>query len=636
MALKDSRHILAYALIVVLGMAAAHYLGKDYNWDSLSYHVYAGYNAIENRLAADYFAASTQGYLNPYSHVPFYLMLKQGLAPQLVVALLALFHVLNLLIVYEIALLLNRRRDGTTAWVPVGLAVFFAFCNPVFILELGNTFNEITTSVPVLAGWYLLVREFHAPRRNWVALAGLLIGIAVALKLTNLFFSVTALPLLLLAPGSWKARAQSVLVFALAGLAGVLLAGGWWAWQIWEQFGNPFFPLFNNIFHAPDFTDGALKHYRFIPASFAELLLKPFYMALPNQGIHIEMVGPDLRYAALVILLALFAVKSVLGRPGVGKWSAAAPFPAFEGQRLLAALGLGVALAWGMWVLSSGNSRYFLPMSCLASVILATLLFRFTGRPRFLVYASVALVLLQTALAGFGSDRRWTPAGWGASWFELDIPPPLLKEPSLYLHLSALPASFMLPFLAPRSSMMNVSGQYVVKENARTRALMEKYRGRTRVMKRFSKDQFTADDFNVALVRFRLEADLDTCLSIRFVQRHGPGEADTYKYYISCKTKPLSWPAERFDAYLASKRRMDEVFGRLELMCPHIFQPRGLESEGNGKQFWRNYGNTDTVLEQHGNGLVTYRNVFTNKPEVKVGMIDVLEKALPAKAAVCP
>jgi hypothetical protein len=630
------QRLFAYALIVVASIVTALFLGKDFNWDLLSYHLYAGYSAVEHRLAADYFAASSQGYLNPYSQVPFYLMVKQGLSPQWVVGSLATFHALNLLIVFEIARLLNQRPDGKTAWVPVWLAVLLAFCNPIFVLELGNTFNEITTGVPVLAGWYLLVREFRAPRRNWLLLAGVLIGIGVALKLTNLLFSITALPLLLLSPTSWRARAQALLWFGLGGMLGALLAGGWWAWQLWTMFGNPLFPMFNNIFHSPEFTDGALKHYRFVSPTFFDQLRKPFLMMLPLRDIHFELPVPDFRYAAGVLLACLLGLKYLLRRRRLDTWLARDPFPAFQGQRALAALGASVLAAWILWSGASGNSRYFLPMSCLAAVVLATMLFRFTASRRFLVYFAASLLLLQVVTNWSSGQQRWLPTGWGDAWFELAIPPKLQQEPTLYLQLSTQTASFMLPYLPQGSSMISVTGMYVLEENARIRALLEKYRGHVRVMQVIISKTYEAKNFNYALARFGLEVDLGDCLDTRLKHRARGPMPDFDKHYISCATKPLQWTAAQWQDYREKKRRTDAIFDRLEAACPHIFQPRGLASEGDGTIFWRNYGNTDTVLNLYDTGMVAYRNVFDHGQDSKVGMLGELEKSFPAKAQICP
>jgi hypothetical protein len=631
------QRLLAYTVIVLGGVATALILGKDFNWDSLSYHLYAGYSVAENRLHLDYFASSAQSYLNPYTHLPFYLMVKSGLDPKLIVAALASFHVLNLLIVYEIAVLLNRRQGGQVAWLAVVLAVFLAFCNAIFFTELGSTFNEITTSVPVLAGWYLLIRDFDTPRRSRLALAGLLIGIGVALKLTNLFYSVTVLPLLLLAPTSWKERAQAVLIVAVAGLLGLLLAGGWWGWQLWEKFGNPLFPMFNQYFHSPDFTASPFKHYRFLHESGLELLLKPFAVIEPLRGVYVETVAPDIRYAALFVLLCLFGLKyAPLGL--AREWLRRDPAPQFQANRALLALTASFVLTWAIWAYSSGNGRYFFPMTCIAAVLLASLFFRFSGAWRFLVYGGGALVLVQAGLTLSTSDHRWGATPWTKEWFEIDVPAELQQQPSLYLHLNLQPAAFLMPYLPKESSMINVSGMYVVEKNEKVRALMEKYRGQVRVMRSYGVDFDEAEpkDFNMFLARFDLEADMATCLPIRFNVRSERFPEGVANNYLSCKTKPRAWSAAEREAFRAKRKRSDAVFDRLETVCPAIFQPRGLASEGDGTQFWRYYVNTDTVMQQYESGLVTYRNSYTHSQDVAVGYIGDLEKAMPAKATFCP
>jgi hypothetical protein len=625
----------AYAAILLGGVAAALLLGKDFSWDALAYHVYAGYSAVENRLAADYFAASTQGYLNPYAHVPFYLMLKHGFAPQLVVAVLALIHVLNLLIVYELACLLNRRDNGEVAWMPVVLAVLLAFLNPIFILELGNSFNEISTSVPLLLGCYLLLRGFALPRMATVALAGMLIGAAAALKLSNLLFTVSVLPLLLMAPASIKLRAQAVLAFAAGGMLGAIAAGGWWAWQLWELFGNPFFPLFNDIFKSPDVMASSVKHYRFLPHSLADGLLRPFMMLLPKGGVHVESVAPDLRYAALVLLLCLFGLKWAV-RAAQLKLRQGEPFAPFQGQRALLALSLSLLCAWGLWLLASGNSRYFLSMSCLAAVVLASLLVRFSRNIRFFAYGGAAMLAFQAWTTVVVADHRWNPAQYGNSWFELTIPEQLRQQPQLYLHVGVLPASFLLPFLPEGSSMINLGGQYPLVDNAKIRALLDKHGANVRVMRRAPSDVVpNTDDFGYALLPFGLEADLDSCVNIDFIQRRTPQGEESHFYYASCKIRPLRWSAARLAEYAVKKRRFDAVSERLELLCPRYFQPRGVRSEGDGEKFWKVYVSTDIILRQFPDGKVDFRNELTHQAGV-IGNIETLAHALPDKSRICP
>jgi hypothetical protein len=624
----------SFPFFLLAGAALALALGKDFAWDSLAYHVYAGYSAVEHRLGADYFASNVQSYLNPYSHVPFYLMLKHGLAPQAIVVALALFHLLALPIVFETGVLLNRRSDGSVAWTPVFLAVALTCLNPVFLLELGTSFNEISTSVPVLLGWYLLLRRFEAPRAGTAALAGILIGAAAALKLTNLFFTLTALPLLLLAPVGVRRRLRAVLAFAGGGLAGAVAAGGWWAWQMWNLFGNPLFPMFNGLFRSPEFTTGAIRHYRFLPDSLGEALARPFAMVLPKAGVHVETVSPDLRYAFLFVLLCVVGLLLVVRRLRASA-ALAAPAPASAPTRALGALALSFLLTWCLWLDASGNSRYFLPMSALGAVVLATLLCRLPVRARWLGYAVALLIGWQVWTLATVASLRWNGAGWGKSWFELTIPPPL-AQPALYLHVSTLPASFLMPFLPAGSSMINLGGQYPVRANAKVQALLARHQGHIRVMRRARADIAPmAAEFDYALLPLGLEADVNDCATIVFLQRLERKQGDQRYYYSSCATRPLSWSAQRMAQFRAAQARAERVFDGIERLCPRLLQPRGVLTEGNGKQFWRNYLNTDTSLRQFGSGRVDLYNEYANRV-VEIGNIEALALRLPEKAAFCP
>jgi len=59
----------------------------------------------------------------------------------------------------------------------------------------------------------------------------------------------------------------------------------------------------NNVFRSPEFTTEPLRHFRFILASLAEALWRPFGMLDPVPMVHEELSAPDPRYA---VLLGLF------------------------------------------------------------------------------------------------------------------------------------------------------------------------------------------------------------------------------------------------------------------------------------------------------------------------------------------
>ncbi len=57
-------------------MVVNYLLGKDMALDTLSYHLYAGFSAVNDRFAQDYFPAGPNSYFNPYVYVPLYYLVK--------------------------------------------------------------------------------------------------------------------------------------------------------------------------------------------------------------------------------------------------------------------------------------------------------------------------------------------------------------------------------------------------------------------------------------------------------------------------------------------------------------------------------------------------------------------------------
>src|ERR1700723_4433984 len=81
-----------YIACSVLALITNYLLGKDMAWDTLNYHLYAGFSAVNDRFAQDYFAAGPPSYFNPYAFVPFYVLVRAGLSPLAISSVLAVIH----------------------------------------------------------------------------------------------------------------------------------------------------------------------------------------------------------------------------------------------------------------------------------------------------------------------------------------------------------------------------------------------------------------------------------------------------------------------------------------------------------------------------------------------------------------
>ena len=91
----------AIALMTLCG-AITFLLGKDSNWDLFSYHLYIAHAFWTQDLQSDFMAAGVPRYFNPIGYLPFYWMIKAGWHSLTVGLMLAAFHSLTLLLLWEI------------------------------------------------------------------------------------------------------------------------------------------------------------------------------------------------------------------------------------------------------------------------------------------------------------------------------------------------------------------------------------------------------------------------------------------------------------------------------------------------------------------------------------------------------
>ena len=158
----------------------------------------------------------------------------------------------------------------------------------------------------MLAGWLLLALAVRTPSTARVICAGLLCGIATGLKLTNAVHAISGFAVLIMLPLTLRERIRHGLAYGISLGLGFVVVAAPWSYRLEQRFGNPLFPLMNNVFRSPEFTTEPVRPLRFIPATVAEALWRPFAMIDPVTMVHEEMRAPDPRYAVLLILVGAF------------------------------------------------------------------------------------------------------------------------------------------------------------------------------------------------------------------------------------------------------------------------------------------------------------------------------------------
>lgn len=94
---------------------------------------------------------------------------------------------------------------------------------------------------------------------------------------------------------------------------------------------------------------------RFRPDGWGELLTRTFDMARLEGSLYVEVIAPDLRPGALVVVMVLAAL-GVVWRYRAAPGGAASPLSA--SHRVLVAFLMSWVVAWGTWLCVSGNGRY--------------------------------------------------------------------------------------------------------------------------------------------------------------------------------------------------------------------------------------------------------------------------------------
>jgi hypothetical protein len=611
-----------YAACTLLALITNYLLGKDMAWDTLNYHLYAGFSAVNDRFAQDYFAAGPPSYFNPYAFVPFYILVKAGLSPLAISSVLTIVHSVIFWLVYELAICVCPSHDRRLQVTFGACAIAMTFLNPILVQQIGSSFADITTAELMLGGWLLLVQAVRAPHAARVICAGLLIGCATALKPTNAVHAVAGCTLLLFLPNDLGGKIRCGLSHGAALALGFIIVAAPWSYRLEQMFGNPLFPLMNNWFRSPEFTTDPLRHFRFIPDSFAEALWRPFAIVNPVQMVQEELTAPDLRYAVLVVLTGILLAAWLRKRFFDSSTFTLPGDPA--ATRVLAALGCGFATDWVLWLTASGNGRYFLPMASLAAALIVALIFRVFGtRPKLRNYVLVIILGAEFVQIYFGADHRWNAdaAPWDRNWLSIEIPEKLSTEPNLFLTVGVQSNSFIAAYLPKDSGLVNFSGAYVLGSDgatgARIESLMRRYAPRLRVLWRATQSEavnlppyyrFPAND---SLARFNLRIDPSDCS--RIVVRGLPPEMEI-NFHGLLSTRSEKAPAEMQSdrSYLISchiipddsnratdrdrERAVDVAFNRVEDACPALFQPRRLRTEHVLDVWHRVYVNTDIVL----------------------------------------
>lgn len=430
---------------------------KDLTVDAWMYHYYSGSQLFDNRISLDYFAASAQGYFNPLAHVLFAAMVRLDWPDIVIASVLTVFCC----IAFMLLLLFYKRvlsLQGKALWV----ALLLSLLSGVVWCGVGTSTADLYIQSVTLVALYCLFRGRDGQHSRFLYWSGLCWGVAAGMKLSALIYAPAVALLLFYWVLTGRHRARVLVIMPSMAVLGFLLSFGWWGRQLFEQFGNPFFPHFNAWFQSPDYTSQPLSDGRFLAIDTVRQLWLPFRIALSEPFIYLEIVAPDLKPAVFVLAALVMLLRLMWLRVEIG---AREEFVMF------------VFVSLFVWVFISGNGRYaillFLLMGAAIHLLFVEIL------PKKIAFVALGVVvLLQAIVVASVSNFSFSAKPWGATWYNATLQHHFNDQ--LVLKSTGNPMSAILVrAMGEGSSLSAPNTSYRMDINDSFRKLLARYDGRT-------------------------------------------------------------------------------------------------------------------------------------------------------------
>jgi hypothetical protein len=448
---------LTYVIVIVVGSLSTLLWyslsrGQDFNWDQLNYHIGVPFLLSHGTFWTSIAPAGLQSYYNPaFLSVQF--IAKQHLGGVLFQLLIGAIQSLTFIIAGFICLSLTRTIIVPRNLVePVLLALLgFGLCliAPMPLSEAGTTFPDLAMAVPVVGAYALLLWRENS--QVTPAAAGMLIGAATALKLTNGVFGIAALAFALAGAECWRRRLRWLTFYCTSALSFFLVVGGAWHMGLWNRFHNPFFPYYNNIFFSPDFPAIASRDPRFLPKSVLDFWRYPLYWLVggsPNEATQspsAELAFTDARWIIVVVGATIFL-------------AALALLPEWRQRKLKdPATGFFFAflLAYAVWLGEFGVQRYLVPIDVLCGAVVLFLFLQLPWpRTRLLLLATVAALAWVMLVV-----PDWGHISFGQNWRAINAARLFTDEPSI-VFLTDKPSLYVAASLPSEWRYVGLNGEF--------------------------------------------------------------------------------------------------------------------------------------------------------------------------------
>jgi hypothetical protein len=425
--------------------------GQDFNWDQQNYHIAVPFLLLHGTFWDSIAPSGIQSFLNPTVLVVQYAAMRY-LSPIGFAILLGIVQTIPFVVSGFICRSLSPSDSRPRALLLAFFGWLVCLISPIALSEAGTTFFDLVTAVPVMLGYALLIYRGQWLSLSWSgALAGALLGLAAASKLTNAVFVVGLVGFCVTGTEPFAARIRWIAIAGAVAMLCYSAAAGYWHLQLWGRFGNPFFPYFNNFFRSPDYPPVAFYDRRFLPQSVFDIWRYPVYWL--SGGSPKPFIGSpsseqpfnDARWVA-VIFGGTAYLGALLLRPRFAR-------------RCLAQRGTGlflaIALDYLVWLAMFGYHRYIIPLEILSGAIILFLVNQF----RSFVFRLVMLMAICVTSWMIAVVPDWGHLPWGNYWEEAKPMTTSFEGPAI-VFLTHRPSAFIVTYLPPETRYVEFGGDF--------------------------------------------------------------------------------------------------------------------------------------------------------------------------------
>jgi hypothetical protein len=422
--------------------------GKDVSWDFRNYHWYIPYAFLHGRLGFDIAVAHQATYYNPLLDTPFYL-LATHLHAWLALGILGAIQGANIVPLYFLCRSLLRIEPGRLIAAIVAL---LCMLGSLTLYLAGATYYDNVMSLFVLSALAVVIANREKLRCGSVrqnasiaALAGILVGAAVGLKLPEAPFAVGFAAALVVLPGDPRNRLARLGGALGGGILGFAIFEGFWMAEMLRLTGNPIFPYFNEHFHSPLALSAPYRDLRFIPRSLEHQLLFPLLFSF-DWRVADDLPFRDIRVGVAYILLV--AAIPVWFLPRHRENPLVVPDVA-------AALFAFAAASYAIWLKIFAIYRYIVILEMLSPLLIAAAvaLWPLAARTRLI---AAALILLWVQASSKALEPGRAPAT--DPYVQASIPPIPHPGRTMILMTGEAPLGYLVPSLPREIPILRIDG----------------------------------------------------------------------------------------------------------------------------------------------------------------------------------